>query len=63
MKLVYAEEIHLDSNGNPDSDYYVAEAHRMRSEMIGCMVSSTLLWIRGLLEKLHVLSPRAPLHS
>ena len=63
MKHIYAEEIHLDSNGNPDLEYYLAETKRMRSEMIAEMVDWALAGIRNLLEKLHLLPPRAPLHG
>ncbi len=63
MKHVYAKEIRLDSNGKPDIDYYEAEAHHMRSAMIAWMVDWALAKIRELLEKSHLLPPRAPLHG
>ena len=63
MNTLYADEIRLDSNGNPDLDYYVTEAERMRSEMIASMVTWALAGIRGLLEKAHILPHRTPLHG
>ena len=63
MNMLYADEIRLDSNGNPDLDYYVTEAKRMRSEMMASMVDWALTGIRELLEKAHVLPHRPPLHG
>ena len=63
MNTLYTEEIRLDSNGNPDLDYYVAEAERMRSKMIASMVSWASAGIRELLEKAHVMPHRTPLHG
>jgi len=63
MKALYTEEIRLTSNGNPDLDYYVAEAERMRLEMIASMVNWVLAGIRELLEKAHLMPHRTALHG
>ncbi len=34
MKFEYDKEIHLNSNGDPDIDYYMKQARKMRNEMI-----------------------------
>ena len=59
-------QVRLDSNGNPDVDYYISEAQRMRSEAIRNLSAQAAAGLRRqwqqLAEALHLGGRQPSLH-
>lgn len=57
-QVTYEPHIKLNSHGQPDCDYYFAEAKRMRAQMLREMFQGAADGVRRLLERAHLF----PLH-
>ncbi len=61
MEQYYDSEIHLDNNGQPDVDYYIQEAKRLRSLAISQLMRGIGEWLKLHLGRLHQLPMRPSL--
>ena len=57
-QVTYEPHIKLNSHGEPDHDYYIAEAKRMRAQLLREMFQAAAHGIRRMLERTHLF----PLH-
>ena len=59
-------EVKLNAHGEPDIDFYVNEAHRLRAEVLHGMAADTGAWLRRqfrhLIHALHLDGRHASLH-
>ena len=46
MEQNYEYNIHLKANGDPDVEYYILEAKRMRYEMISGLLRNIARWLK-----------------
>ena len=46
MQRKYDPEIKLNRFGNPDVDYYIGEAKRLRAEAISALLRDLARWLR-----------------
>ena len=51
MQRKYDPEIKLDRSGNPDVDYYIKEAERLRAEAISALFNDLARWLKKILGK------------
>jgi len=51
MQQEYDFDIRLNKFGNPDVDYYIAEAHKMRNEAIGTGFRACKAWLLNYLDR------------
>jgi len=56
-QLTYEPHIKLNSHGKPDHDYYIAEAKRMRVQLLREMFQAAADGIRRLFERAHLFPP------
>jgi len=69
MQQKYDFDIRLNKFGEPDVDYYVAKAHKMRSQAIGTGFAVFTAWLKKALDRAwfpdqaHSQPPRRLVHS
>lgn len=51
MQWKYDSDIRLNSIGEPDVDYYIAEAHKIRNEAISAGFGAFKVWLLNCLDR------------
>jgi len=54
MAQYFDSEIHLDNHGQPDVDYYIEEAKRLRALAVSALLQNIVVWLKMHLGKLHM---------